>query len=692
MAKAIKTCDEKKNFWSFSGSRFFRMLVIISLYFARVISECRLSLLLPLLLIHNALAVDVLPSFPLAIRTGRQNCWVKTAIENGEICISKDLWLRDFTATGSWEGRWSLSSSPDNDGSPKKIFRTFHALKKTSSPEKTFYSQICSLVEKRREETSQILNDSFPDRFGIFKRLLLNESGPHDFSSFFRVVGFVHLFSASGIHLYALSFCLGWLVSAIGSRLLIPISIALPIARILSSALWCWGWALTGCKLSMLRPLLLIGIRRSASIMGFRWRVWAPLALSIFLDIGFSIFVSKNDWIQGAAFYALAIAGGALAEGHILVCLSSWIFLAIWEALKIAHISLLTPILSLLTLTVTTLLVYPILIASSLVGGFPLSTQISWAFDFFIGILLKISLFTGNLWIVQPRQVILAIFIVSFCSLLKSKFRNTLLVVSAFALITLRFFSHPSEVIQIDVGQGDGALYAGRTTGMIDTGSKRSLSDVDWIEFFARKGIDKISWIGLTHLDEDHSGGALRLARLLPVGCVATSDNELLSPRGLIYEDHLKSMGVEVDHSLQACIPIPSYEPPEQAPSAHVANENMCAFLVPFKNGFWLSAGDATEKDELKIGAWAKQEIEKLHLSEDAFRILKISHHGSKTSSNPEFIQMIKPTEAWISDGVGNHYGHPAPSVLEELRQFGIPIERTDEKGELREADVHRRQ
>ncbi len=547
-------------------------------------------------------------------------------------------------------------------------------------------------MERRREETSQILDDSFPDHFGIFKRLLLNESGPHDYSSFFRLVGFVHLFSASGIHLYALSMWVGWCASIVGSRLLVPIAIALPIARILSGSIWFWGWALTGCKLSMLRPLLLIGIRRSASILGFRWKVWAPLALAIFLDLGFSIFVSKTDWVQGAAFYSLAIAGGALADGHILVCLSSWIFLAIWEALRVAHIALLTPILSLLTLGMTTLLIYPILIVASLLGGVPFSMQISWAFDLVIRLLFKMSLLVGNLWIVHPGEVCTAIFIVGFCSLFKTKFRYALLVIALLVSFALRLFSHPAELIQIDVGQGDGALYSGKNAGMIDTGSKRSLSDVDWIELFAREGITEISWIGLTHLDEDHSGGALRLARLISIGCVATSDNELLTSRGLIYEGHLKSMDVEVDHSLQACVPFPSYEPPEQAPSAHVANENMCAFLIPFKNGFWLSAGDATKKDELKIGLWAQEEIEKFHFPEDAFRVLKISHHGSKTSSNPDFIEMIKPTEAWISDGVGNHYGHPAPSVLDELGQFGIPIKRTDESGELREADVHRRQ
>jgi beta-lactamase superfamily II metal-dependent hydrolase len=134
-------------------------------------------------------------------------------------------------------------------------------------------------------------------------------------------------------------------------------------------------------------------------------------------------------------------------------------------------------------------------------------------------------------------------------------------------------------------------------------------------------------------------------------------------------------------------------------PKKHAANENMSAFFIPLRGGgFYLSAGDATKKDELRIGSWAQGEIA-AHLRSSEFesethpRILKLSHHGSKTSSNPLFIDAIHPTEAWISVGVGNRYGHPAPSVLEEIREKSIPLRRTDQSGalEVRATDVRRR-
>jgi competence protein ComEC len=64
-------------------------------------------------------------------------------------------------------------------------------------------------------------------------------------------------------------------------------------------------------------------------------------------------------------------------------------------------------------------------------------------------------------------------------------------------------------------------------------------------------------------------------------------------------------------------------------------------------------------------------------------RILKISHHGSNTSSNPEFLKMIQPTEAWISVGVGNHYGHPSPWILDRIEALKIPLRRTDQSGAI---------
>jgi competence protein ComEC len=64
-------------------------------------------------------------------------------------------------------------------------------------------------------------------------------------------------------------------------------------------------------------------------------------------------------------------------------------------------------------------------------------------------------------------------------------------------------------------------------------------------------------------------------------------------------------------------------------------------------------------------------------------RVLKVPHHGSLTSSSPEFLQAIQPRIAVFSAGRANHFGHPAPQVLQRYRDIGAAIFRTDQDGAI---------
>jgi competence protein ComEC len=109
-------------------------------------------------------------------------------------------------------------------------------------------------------------------------------------------------------------------------------------------------------------------------------------------------------------------------------------------------------------------------------------------------------------------------------------------------------------------------------------------------------------------------------------------------------------------------------------------NSIMGIIGVPLQSGgFYLSAGDANAKDELRIKNW----ILSLNLSEYSPKILKVSHHGSATSTSSEWIRLTQPDEAWISAGNGNRYGHPSPKVVQLLREKGVKIKRTDTHGIL---------
>jgi competence protein ComEC len=71
------------------------------------------------------------------------------------------------------------------------------------------------------------------------------------------------------------------------------------------------------------------------------------------------------------------------------------------------------------------------------------------------------------------------------------------------------------------------------------------------------------------------------------------------------------------------------------------------------------------------------------HVDPAPIRIIKVPHHGSLTSSTPEFLRALHPRIAVFSAGRANHFGHPAPEILDRYRAVGAEILRTDRDGEV---------
>ena len=89
------------------------------------------------------------------------------------------------------------------------------------------------------------------------------------------------------------------------------------------------------------------------------------------------------------------------------------------------------------------------------------------------------------------------------------------------------------------------------------------------------------------------------------------------------------------------------------------------------------------------VGASVEREIIPL-LRPASTRILKVGHHGSRTSTSQVFLDAVRPHIAIISCGRGNTFGHPAPEVLQRLEAIGADIYRTDRDGEIAlESDGH---
>ena len=103
-------------------------------------------------------------------------------------------------------------------------------------------------------------------------------------------------------------------------------------------------------------------------------------------------------------------------------------------------------------------------------------------------------------------------------------------------------------------------------------------------------------------------------------------------------------------------------------------NDHSIVFLLEYQGTSWLFTGDLEEKGErllLKNGFLPRVEV------------LKVGHHGAATSSTMEFLQAVQPQFSVISVGTNNSYGHPASSVLENLREINSRVLRTDQLGDI---------
>ena len=112
--------------------------------------------------------------------------------------------------------------------------------------------------------------------------------------------------------------------------------------------------------------------------------------------------------------------------------------------------------------------------------------------------------------------------------------------------------------------------------------------------------------------------------------------------------------------------------------SENAINNNSLVCKLKYKNLSMLFTGDIEEIAEKSI--LAKYSKNKNILKAD---VLKVAHHGSKTSSTIDFLKAVKPNYAVIGVGKDNNFGHPSDITIQNLKDMGVKIYRTDEIGEI---------
>ena len=229
----------------------------------------------------------------------------------------------------------------------------------------------------------------------------------------------------------------------------------------------------------------------------------------------------------------------------------------------------------------------------------------------------------------------------------------------------------------IDVGQGDAILIETDNVTILIDGGVRSAGEIV-VQYLVQRGIRELDLVIGTHPHADHIGGLIEVLRNFKVHSVIDAG---VPHTTITFDDYL----TEIEKQVAAghC----SYETPQgQVVTAGALtltvlgpgrdlgslNDNSVVARVDFGRTSFLFTGDAERASEehlLSLG---------VNLGAD---VLKVGHHGSRTSTTPAFLQAASPAHAVIQVGEGNRYGHPNEEVLQRLVSAGVSIYRTDQHG-----------
>ena len=257
-------------------------------------------------------------------------------------------------------------------------------------------------------------------------------------------------------------------------------------------------------------------------------------------------------------------------------------------------------------------------------------------------------------------------------------------------LVVIIQLNQKLEIHFLDVGQGDSCFIVTphNKTILVDGGGSTSSSfDVGkdtLIPYILDRGYTKIDYIFISHFDQDHVGGILTVLQELRVGKIYISKQGENSQN---YEKFLeivseKKLNVQIvkagDKILIDNLSFNILWPIEKQISENILNNNALVMKLQYKNFSMLFTGDIEEPAEKAILNTYKNKLEIFQST-----ILKVAHHGSKSSSTQEFLDVVKPKIALIGVGENNLFGHPNPHVVERLEECGTKIFRTDESGEI---------
>jgi len=611
------------------------------------------------------------------------------------------------------EGRWFRSERPDGSVS------VYLSASSINGQEGVPVPATLRIRAAIRQRASEALERRLGGQAGVASALVLAERDgiPRELWDAFARSGAAHLLSISGFHVGVVAALLGGLIALAGHP---------PRTRAAGVAVGVWAYVLligaptSAVRAAWMTTAFVLGRMRQAparslGALGLSMLMIALLRPSVVAGAGFQLTVTGTAGILVMTRWIMRHWPAHRGRSWIAPPLAAGIGASVFTAPVLAYHFGQIPLLSLPSSIVLTPLVataVPGVIAAIVMDilHIPGAAVAGAGAEGLLQAVTATAAALGELrWtvlIVTPREAalltagaLMPMLLVNAPWRTRPAVRAVISALSACALLwtgqaALAFAGRGAlHIVAIDVGQGD-AIALRTPDGhwfLVDAGprgfggSDAGLTRV--VPYLNARGARRLEAVILTHPDEDHAGGLAAVLQNI-------STRAVLGP-GLSagQSGHMAGLTEAVDADVPwrrawagdswrvdgVDFRVLSPEPPATSEAASGPRAPPLASVDPNDWSVVLRV-DYGRFSALLMGD-ADAEIEAGLLEEGEVTLLKVGHHGSRTSTAAEFVQAVSPEYALISVGARNRYGHPDPVVLDRLERAGVRILRTDRDG-----------
>jgi len=564
-------------------------------------------------------------------------------------------------------------------------------------------------LRERLEEQLRTPGGTSSEWNGVLVALVLGDQRAiaRDQWTLFNRTGIAHLVSISGLHITMIAALAGAIVGLAWRR--VPALLArwpAQMAGIAAGLLAALGYALlAGWGVPAQRTVLMLAAVAAAWLARGRMTPGVALALAAFVvcimdpwavtAAGFWLSfgaVATIVWVvQGRPLPRRAVAWAVLktaARVQIAVTLA----LIPATVLLFQQMSLVAPLANAVAIPLVSWVVTPLALLGAAFAAlpWPLATiaypLLAIAGAVFDGLAVVLQALAAPAWaafaVPVPPPALVALAIAGVAWLLAPP-GWPLRAAGAVALLPL--FVWPGErpadgalwVTALDVGQGTAVVVETRDrTWLYDAGPRYSQqSDAGErivLPYLRSRGIAALDGFVVSHLDQDHSGGAASILRNLLVRRVLSSvASEHAVLNGAAAERCAAGLQIEDGHGLDVLVLHPAAADYDAVPPKS-SNAMSCVVLMQHGGTRLLLTGDiplAAEAALLATGADLRAHW------------MLVPHHGSRSSSGSELLAAVQPQTAAVQAGYRNRFGHPDPQVRQRYAAHGAHLVRSDEAG-----------